>query len=460
MLLNRLFLFVFLILACACNQPPADDKLAPKSTTMNDQVDEYILAHVSNKRFNGTVLLAHKDSILYHRSFGFANRETQHLNADSTIYLIGSVTKPFTAMAVLLLEQQGKLSLEEKLSTYFPSFPRAEEVTIAQLLTHTSGIPDYHQLPDWEAESQSDHITPEITVQNVAQLPYRFEPGSRFRYTNTGYILLGLIVEKASGQTFTDFMQTNLLDPLQLTHTGIITNGHQLPGLANGYSTTPKETVKAKPINYRQPFTSGNMYSTTTDLWKFARAVVDGKLLPPEKTAAIFQSGKGSYGFGWGIRNFENIVGYGHHGAMNGFVGSITYLPDSEHFICFLTNDNNTPRYTLNEDLVHLLLRKKIVLPELEKEWTVTAEALERVEGNYIIKPGDTLHVSKKEKRLFLRETGQREHELFPIGPDKFAFSLFEFHVEFSEEELGKTRHLKFTGKSQLTANRQPEENG
>ncbi len=246
--------------------------------------------------------------------------------------------------------ERGKLSLNDSLSKYFLISQR-NSVTIHHLLTHTSGIRDYHSLPDWKEDSQRD-ITPKYTVMRMAAEPFDFEPGTDFRYSNTGYILLGLIIEQISGKSFEQFIQDKILTPLKLHHTGVLTNEKSYSWLSQGLHINPRESKTADYINYNQPFSSGNMYSTPTDLWKFTKAVMSSQILAEGKTTEIFENNDGKYGYGWGIRDFDGTKAFGHYGGMNGFIGSITWLPKEDYFICILTNDDNTPKYNITEDLV------------------------------------------------------------------------------------------------------------
>ncbi|WP_027420320.1 serine hydrolase domain-containing protein [Crocinitomix catalasitica] len=428
------------------------DVLLMGNDLLISKVDTYIRAWEANNKFSGNVLIAKGDEVLFSKSYGLAYCAFDIENTAQTKFLIGSVTKPFTAYGILLLENRGKLSITDKLSKYFPDFPNAENVSIKHLLLHQSGIRDYHYFSNWRALSQTD-LTPTDVIQQVAEAPYQFEPGERFSYTNSGYILLGLIIEQVSGLSFEAFMEKEICEPLQLENTGVINNKKVVKNLAVGYTTSPLETVKADYINYNQPFSSGNMYSTTADLWRFTQAVMSSKLLPKEKTKEIFTSAE-FYGYGWGIRNFDGTKAYGHHGGMNGFIGSITFVPDEEYFICFLTNDDNTPKYSIAVDLLKIVQGKAVTLPTKTELIELTETMCENVLGDYLVKPGDTLHIFEEEERIYLQETGQVKHELFPFDQHKFAFSVFEFNAEFSDLIDGKTETLKFVGKSNVIAKR------
>ncbi|GAB5539103.1 MAG: hypothetical protein Salg2KO_12060 [Salibacteraceae bacterium] len=407
-----------------------DSSLRPQT-----QIKGYLSAYANNQKLNGSVLITQRDSTIIHEHFGFANREKRIAINDSTKFLIGSITKPFTAMAILLLEQDGKLSLTDKLSKYFPDFPKSDSVSIQQLLTHTSGIRDYHFFKDWKQRSKTE-LTPMDVIDQVKTDPYRFAPGTSFRYSNTGYIFLGLIIEKVSGQHFEDYIKERILNPLDLDQTGVITNETKPKHLALGYTTDPEKTTLSEYINYNQPFTSGNMYSTVWDLQKFTKAVMTSTLLPIEKTHEIFDPNHKYYGYGWGFRDFDGTKAYGHYGGMNGYWGSVTYIPDQETFICFLTNDDNTPKYTITRDLIKLLEEDSVDMP-LPYDYRKTSQmTIDHISGSYLIKPGDTLTVNQQNDKLLLQETGQIAYELFQVGENRFVMTMQEFDVSFDKDSI------------------------
>lgn len=426
------------------NTRTAKNELASK-------IETYIQGHLDNNRFNGTLFISKGDTVIFHKSYGYANQQFKLKNKRKTKYLIGSITKPFTAYAILLLEEAGKLGLQDKLSNYFPAYPNSQHITIEQLLTHTAGIPDYHLSPTWKKDGQQA-ITPNRTLDIVSKLPARFKPGTRFEYSNSGYIILGLLIEQVSKQTFEEYIQEHIIYPLDLKNTGIVKNETYIRNLAQGYRSSPQQSKIADYINYQQPFTSGNMYSTPQDLWIFTKAVMNSRQLSEKKTKEIFTKNKGRYGYGWGIRKKGDRTYYGHHGGMNGFVGSISYLPEDDYFICFLKNDENAPWYTLANDLVDIVQGKNVLTPEKEKRITLSEEKKKHITGNYLIKPGDTLSVYQSKNELFMQETGQRRHQLFPIENNRFVFTQLEFMVTFSDRKENRNPWLKFTGAINLKA--------
>jgi CubicO group peptidase (beta-lactamase class C family) len=450
--LFRLWLLWLVSIFClisACR--PVSDKTenAVKTNEKNELITQYLNAHAFNRKFNGNALIAKGDSIIYSKSFGLADIDRHVPNSDSTIFLIGSITKPFTALSILILVDQGKLSLDDPLAKFFPEIKVASKITITHLLNHTSGLQDYRSFPNWEKEGLSDATTPMTNVVKLYNAPLLFEPGEQFRYCNNGYILLGLIIEQVSRNSFASFVQEEILHPLALENTGVIKNDTIVEDLAVGYSSSPVEIEKAKYINYAQPFTSGNMYSTTEDLWKFTKGVMGSALLTEELTAKIFSSGQ-YYGFGWGIRNFDGIKAYGHYGGMNGFISSVTYFPSDSTFICLLTNDDCTPKARITSDLVTIMQGKEVTLPIKKTVIGVSEKEMQSIVGDYLIKPYDTLHVFEDSGRLYQQENNQYIHELFPYQPLYYQFKLLEFDAVFAKESKHKMQSLFFVGKDTI----------
>ena len=441
----------FPILVClfliSCNQEQKPQTVEKPEWEHNARVKEYLEAHEKNNRFNGSILIAQNHEVVHEQYVGSANQELSIPITDSTLFLIGSITKPIVAAAILTLVRDQKLSLEDRLDQFFPDFPRANEVSIEQLLTHTSGIRDYHYFPDWKELSQTD-IQPVDVVNQVATDPYRFDPGTGFRYSNTGYILLGLIIEQISNSSFESYVQDHVLEPMGMENSGVISNAKTPTNLAIGMTTSPRDARVADYINYNQPFTSGNMYSTTADLMKFTQAIMDSVFFSPEQTAQIFSAGSGHYGKGWGIRDFDGIGGFGHYGGMNGFWGSVTYLPESQTLICFLTNDDNTPKISITQDLVAIINDKPYILPERQTFIPYSKRTAELIEGDYLVKPGDTLHVYSDSAGHFMQETGQIPYELFQVGPTSFVMTMQEFVVHIKNDTL------RFSGLVNLEAPR------
>ncbi|MGB0391742.1 MAG: serine hydrolase domain-containing protein, partial [Salibacteraceae bacterium] len=228
------------------------------------------------------------------------------------------------------------------------------------------------------------------------------------------------------------YVKQNICDPLKLSKTGVCVNGQEPPHLVKGYRTNPTGSYDTEWINYQQPFSSGNMYSTLGDLKRFTEAVFKAELFSAVILDKLKNDNSGKYGFGWGIRNVDSNRFYGHVGAMNGFVGGINYLPEEDLFIGYLTNDDNTSRYSISSSLTQLALGNDVPPVNKRTYKALSSDSLLDYAGNYLIKPGDTLKVFTKEKQLILQETGQAPQQLFCFGKHQFDFEQLEFDVRFN----------------------------
>jgi CubicO group peptidase (beta-lactamase class C family) len=265
-----------------------------------------------------------------------------------TIFRIGSITKQFTASAILKLQEEGKLSINDRFSKYFPDFPRGNEVTLHQLLNHTSGIhdPTAADVPDILSRVAKP-ITSKALVEEIAKFPYDFDPGTKWRYDNSGYTLLGYIVEKVSGQSFGDFLREKFFRPLGMADTGVYRGNLVLPHQAMGY--TMGKNGFERPIYIDPSWNGGDgaIYSTVEDLYRWNEAIFNGRALDAASLKAAFtpvatkasqlNSGLG-YGFGWFVRSYRGLREVSHSGEVPGFVGMLVRLPDEQFTVVVLAN--------------------------------------------------------------------------------------------------------------------------
>src|SRR5215472_17898437 len=212
---------------------------------VDSRMDQVVQSYVSNKQFMGSVLVARGDQILLSKGYGSANLEWNIPNTASTKFRIGSITKQFTAASILLLEERGKLKVEDPVKKYLPDAPAAwDKITIFHLLTHTSGIPSFTSFPDYR-DTEAMATTPEKLVARFRDKPLDFEPGTKWSYSNSGYVLLGYLLEKISGQTYSDFVQQNIFTPLGMKDSGYDSNFAVIERRASGYSRFMNSSVNA-----------------------------------------------------------------------------------------------------------------------------------------------------------------------------------------------------------------------
>ncbi|MBD3581909.1 serine hydrolase domain-containing protein [Flavobacterium selenitireducens] len=309
-------------------------------------LDRYMQAQATQNDFSGTVLVSQKGNIIYEKSFGLANREWNVPNSPETRYRICSLTKQFTAAAVLRLEEQGKLTISDKLSKYFPDYPKGDEVTLHMLLNHTSGIKDVGEIPKWfrldarlPVEKMKDTL-----IAVFKDKPYDFEPGKGWHYSNSGYILLGYVIEQASGQPYYDYVREYLLKKASMDDSGFLQHDLIVPNLVNGYALLPSGWKRSTSETGNSGFSAGNMFATARDLFKWRVALQSGKIISAASLKKMNTPHHPERGAGYGIfvDNFLNHKVLEHQGAIEGFNTYMgEYIDDGVCIIVLTNRDTN-----------------------------------------------------------------------------------------------------------------------
>lgn len=284
-------------------------------------------AYIKAAGIQGSVLLAKNGKVILAKGYGLANMELDVPNTPATIFRLGSITKQFTAAAVLQLQEKGKLNVSDLISKYIPDTPAAwNSVTIRHLLTHTSGIPSYTDEIGYQAHMREQSGPPPEFINRFRDRPLEFLPGERFHYDNSGYFLLGVIVEQVSGMKYEDYLRKNIFEPLQMTSTGYDWPATILKDRASGYSKSADgKQINAEFLDMGQPYAAGSLYSTVLDLYKWDRALYTTRVLSAQSIEAAFTPGKFDwaegikYGYGWGIAQVHGHKTVGHGGGINGF---------------------------------------------------------------------------------------------------------------------------------------------
>jgi CubicO group peptidase (beta-lactamase class C family) len=319
-----------------------------------ERMQSEIELRATNRHFMGTVLVAKGDRLLINRGYGFSDLEWNTPNTPDTRFRIGSVTKQFTAASILILQERGKLRVEAPLKTYLPDTPQAwNDVTIFNLLTHTSGIPDFIHLADFrniEALPQR----PEELIAKIRDKPLEFAPGSDRAYSNTGYLLLGLVIEKVSGERYAQFVKENLLDPVGMRDSGHDTHAAVIHHRASGYTYGPDGFENAPYVDMSIPFAAGGLYSTTGDLLRWERALFGGKILSRASLEQMTTPFKQNYGFGVVIQQLDGDTIINHSGSLEGFNSCLIHGAHSNLVVVVLSNVSGSATDHLANDLFKL----------------------------------------------------------------------------------------------------------
>jgi CubicO group peptidase (beta-lactamase class C family) len=293
------------------------------------EIDAYLSLLTENDDFSGTVLVAREGQVLLSKGYGFADREAGIPNTPQTKFRIGSITKQFTAIAILLLQDRGDLDTKSYTCQYIPDCPEAwEKITIHRLLTHTAGLPDFTELPGY-FETQGEPVTPLEMINRFKNEPLEFQPGEEWGYSNSGYTVLGYIIEEVSGQSYADFIQENIYQPLGMVNSGF---DHNQDVIARGYKGRGGNWEEADYIDASVPYAAGALYSTVEDMYRWDQALYTEALVPQELLYRMFtpfaDTPIGGYGYGWFITEKYHRPVILHGGGGDGFVAKIERYPE------------------------------------------------------------------------------------------------------------------------------------
>jgi CubicO group peptidase (beta-lactamase class C family) len=398
------------------------------------------------------VLVARDGQVLVEKGYGMASIEHRVKVTPESKFRIGSVTKQFIGAAILRLQQEGKLSVEDKLSKFIPDYPRGDEVTIHHLLTHTSGIHSFTSKPEF-FEAVTVGAKPEDHIRSFQNDPYDFDPGTKWLYNNSGYFLLGHIIEKVSGQFYGDYLREVFFEPLGMQDTGVHNASLILPFEATGYSYETGQLKKALSWDMSKAGAAGALYSTVRDLHLWNEALFNGRVLEAKSIEMAFTPARTSaedpsepktagYGYGWSIQSLRGLTEISHGGGLHGFLSYLMRLPQETFTICILANC--APPFpgldpaSLSRDIAEFFLWERLDPRVTHKVVAdISPEALDAMLGRYDYGFG-VLTVSRKGDRMYARLSGQPEHEIYAKSENQFFWKVVEAEVNFVKDEHGK----------------------
>ena len=422
-----------------------------------DRMDQVVRSYSEDaKTFMGAVLVARDGKVLLSRGYGHANMEWSIPNTPATRFRIGSVTKQFTATAILLLEERGRLSVDDPVKKHLPDAPAAwDAVTIRHLLTHSSGIPSFTSFPDYRSV-KTFSTTPEKIVASFRDKPLEFQPGEKWNYSNSGYVLLGHLIEKISGGTYERFIRENIFTPLGMTDSGYDLNRTVLPRRAAGYSPSPAGPVNAEFIHMSVPHGAGALYSTTEDLLRWSQGLFGGKVLSTASFEKMTTAFKSDYGFGVAVRMLNGRRVIDHGGGIEGFNSMLSYHPDTKLTIAVLSNLNGAAAAEIAGKLAAVAHGDKVRLSSERKEITLAPDVLARYVGVYELTPKVTMTIALADGRLTTQLSGQPAVALFAESEGTFFLRVADAEVEFVKDEKGLVTHavLRQGGRDQKAPRR------
>jgi CubicO group peptidase (beta-lactamase class C family) len=406
------------------------------------RMEQVIQSFVADKQFMGAVVVARGNDILLDKGYGFANLEWNIPDSPKTKFRLGSITKQFTAASILLLEERGKLSVNDSVKKYMPDAPAAwDKITIFNLLTHTSGIPSFTSFPDY-AKLEPFPTTPAELVARFRDKPLDFQPGEQWSYSNSGYVLLGYLIEKISGESYAHFVQDNIFKPLGMADSGYDSNSAVIQNRASGYTVGQNGIVNAGYIDMTIPLSAGALYSTTEDLLRWEQGLFGEKLISPASLKKMTTPFKNDYGFGLGIRVVSGQEQIDHGGGIEGFNTKLAYYPAEKLTVVVLANLNGAAAEEIAADLHTIAEGRTVVLTSERKVVKIDPKIFDGYVGSYQLAPNFILKITLEGDRFITQATGQGQVEIFPEGDHDFFAKVVNAQITFVTNSQGRATEL------------------
>jgi CubicO group peptidase (beta-lactamase class C family) len=430
--LRRSFAAALWVLA-ACGSVSGQDR------DLERRVDNYLAPYVKGNNFIGAVLIAQGDRVLVKRAYGESSYELHVANSAATRFHIASISKPFTAAAILILELRGLLRVSDPIARFLPDFPNGQKITLEHLLTQTSGIPNVNNLPEYSTASRFPQ-TPASLIELFKSKPLGFEPGAKYEYSNSNYNILAFVIEQVSHKAYGEFLNETIFAPTGLRDTGhdgdaseVIANaaaGYQPKGIA-GLERAPYIDWSAKTGN-------GSLYSTTEDLLKFLRAYRRGQLLPRKKVDELWVERAG-HNYGWFVRKRHGRTAVASNGRSPGFTSSLEYYPERELTVIVLSNSYSpVSQSPVADDLAAMALGEREVKAAAIAPVEISTGSLQRLAGSYqfgenFFRPNAQVAIRVEGTELLLDWGGGTRSDLLPVAPNEFIDRQFWSRLVFDE---------------------------
>jgi CubicO group peptidase (beta-lactamase class C family) len=425
--------------------------LAQITDDQKTQIHSLVENTFDNEFPGGVVLVAHKDQALYQSAIGISEPNGTPLSIDS-IFRIASVTKQFTAVAILQLAEQGKLNLDDDITRFIPEFDtRGDYISVEMLLNHTSGIRGYTSMPAFNPELEATDVTPEQIMEFFNNQDLLFKPGTLHSYSNSGYALLGIIIERVSKQTYAEYMQTNIFAKTGMKRAFAGNDHKDTTGFAIGHRRTRSGYEPTDYISLTWPYAAGCIETTVDDLHKWMRALFSGKLITQESinrahTITTLPNGREiKYGYGWDILEVQGHPSVEHGGGIAGFVSHLLYIPSKEIFVAILCNAQHRGIEDLSAQLAAIALGNPF---NDTKTAGLEVPNLKEYIGTYADHNGNERHIRINDGRLYSQRVGGMRLSLIPKAPDLFKMEGQLIEIEFERDESDEVIALMFKTRS------------
>jgi CubicO group peptidase (beta-lactamase class C family) len=404
----------------------------PSSAQTPDSFHQVVQPYVDAQMFMGSVLVAKNGKVIFSKGYGMADLEWNVPNSSTTRFNIASMTKQFTAASILLLEERGKLRTDDLVKKFLPDAPASwDKITIYHLLTHTSGISN-------DAARYEPGPPEKLVLRDV---PLNFQPGEQWAYTNLGYIVLGYLLEKISGQTYEEFVQENIFKPLGMKDSGLISFVAVIPRRATGYWPGSNGIENAEWPDPRYGFSAGALYSTTEDLLRWEEGLFGGRLLTPASLHKMITPFKSDYGCGLYAHLVNRHLVFEHDGNNIGFNADMAYYAEEKLAVIVLANLNGTVTDEMTKALAAVAHGEAPPVPSVHKEIPLSNGVLARYVGTYRF-PHYTLKMVPEGNHLLVKFDNGGTLPVFPESETKFFSKPWPTRFQFSQNGSGEFTFL------------------
>ncbi|HKQ59301.1 MAG TPA: serine hydrolase [Candidatus Eisenbacteria bacterium] len=450
---------------------------APAPDSVSAQADRYLAARTALGQFSGAALIARGGRVLLRKGYGYADVERRVPFTPETQQEVASVSKMFTAMAALKLRDQGKLRLEDSLGQWLPNVPAAwRGITLQQLMRHTSGIPDYEEKLEIGSPAYMEFMGRKDAsariVEEAKAKPLDFKPGERFHYSNTGYVVLSRVVERAAGRPFAQLVTRELLRPAGMSRSGVFDGGPRPTALARGYthgdlgwprqlggvSLGDGHLQLVPPLPLAPPAGDAGLYSTVDDLYRWS-LVMDGSALVPAALAAeVFTPGLDDYGYGWFAGRGFDRRRYRHNGILPGHLTDFIKFPDDSITIVLVSNLDRVRLDRVARDVSAIALGTPWDPPVHGAVTTLSPAQIAALEGTYRMADGKTLTVRMDGEMLTAKLEGRYTAGLIPLSPTEFYFPLGDGRALFTlgDDGRGTRVNMRYGGEDHIAERQAP----
>lgn len=433
--------FLVLILSFSFSNTVNAQKVSKKDKQLITRFDKLLSEKFKTNEPGCAAIVSRKGQIIYKKAFGMANLELNVKAKPEMVFRIGSITKQFTSVAILQLLEQNKLSLQDEITKYIKDYPtHGYKITLEHLLTHTSGIKSYTGMTEWTETVRHKDFTPTELIDFFKNQPMDFAPGTKYKYNNSAYFLLGYIIEKVSGITYQKYLENNIFKPVGMNNTYYDSHSMIIKNRASGYQKSENTFENASYLSMTQPYSAGSIISTVNDLLNWNKAVHSYKLVKKETLEKAFTSykltngQKTNYGYGWSLGDLQGSSTISHGGGINGFLSFGIYLPTEEVFVAIFSNCICNSPQDVAIKMAAYASDKSIDY----KEITINVLELKKYVGVYENDEKEQRILTVENDTLYSLRTGGNKYRLIPFGENKFFFENTLTTLEIIKDEKGK----------------------